>query len=377
MKMVMVTHTRPRPAQDIYTHCSSRKWPCVRSIIPSFYSSFVVHVSYSPNPGVLAWARVINPHYLRAKAESSAWLEGFGAFNETAQAAFNKCDFNLLASLAYPAATMEHLRTCCDLMNLFFVFDEYTDCVNKAEVQQLADIVMDALRHPHKARSSGESIIGEIARQFWCRASVIANPICQRRFIDTFDHYTASVVAQAANRDRRHILSISDYFITRRENIGAKPSFALLDLETNVPDEIMAHPCIELLTVYIIDMLIIGNDLCSFRVEFCRDDADHNVLTVVMRQFGIDLTSAVLWVKNYHSDLVQKFFTVVDELPHWGKTEIDDHVANYVQGLGNWVRANDAWSFESQRYFGTKGLDVQAHRVVRLESLDQKHVAHL
>ena len=38
----------------------------------------------------------------------------------------------------------------------------------------------------------------------------------------------------------------------------------------------------------------------------------------------------------------------------------------YVDGIGNWVRANDAWSFESQRYFGHKGLEIQASRVVEL-----------
>lgn len=50
-------------------------------------------------------------------------------------------------------------------MHVFFVFDEYSDVSSPAEVRQQADVVMDALRHPHKARPDGEWVGGEVARQ--------------------------------------------------------------------------------------------------------------------------------------------------------------------------------------------------------------------
>ena len=51
-------------------------------------------------------------------------------------------------------------------MNVFFVFDEFSDVEDEATVRTLADIIMDALRNPNKARPSGESIVGEITRQY-------------------------------------------------------------------------------------------------------------------------------------------------------------------------------------------------------------------
>jgi Delta6-protoilludene synthase len=51
-------------------------------------------------------------------------------------------------------------------MNLFFVFDEYSDIEDEHTVRELSDIVMDALRNPDKPRPRGESIVGEIARQY-------------------------------------------------------------------------------------------------------------------------------------------------------------------------------------------------------------------
>jgi hypothetical protein len=50
-------------------------------------------------------------------------------------------------------------------MNLFWVFDEHSDVAPGYAVRQQADILMDALCNPHKARPVGEWVGGEIARQ--------------------------------------------------------------------------------------------------------------------------------------------------------------------------------------------------------------------
>lgn len=63
---------------------------------------------------------------------------------------------------------LDHLRTGCDLMNLFFVIDEYTDVQDESDAAMIASVTMDALRNPCKPRPHGESIVGEIARQYVC-----------------------------------------------------------------------------------------------------------------------------------------------------------------------------------------------------------------
>ncbi len=37
-----------------------------------------------------------------------------------------------------------------------------------------------------------------------------------------------------------------------------------------------------------------------------------------------------------------------------------------MERLGYWIRGIDCWSLETERYFGTKGLEIQKHRVVTL-----------
>ena len=51
------------------------------------------------------------------------------------------------------------------MMHVFFVFDEYSDVAPPSEVRKQADIIMDALRQPHKPRPEFEWIGGEVTRQ--------------------------------------------------------------------------------------------------------------------------------------------------------------------------------------------------------------------
>ncbi|KAF9461959.1 terpenoid synthase [Collybia nuda] len=308
------------------------------------------------------WPRHINPHYNICKAESSAWCEGFKAFTPKAQKAFNKCDFNLLASLAYPLLNKEGCRVGCDLMNLFFVIDEYSDVADQCGAREQADIVMDALRHPLKPRPEGEWIGGEIARQFWENATRTATPSAQRRFIKMFDSYLNSVVQQAEDRTHNYIRDIQSYFDVRRDTIGAKPSFAINEIHLNISDEAMEDPIIKTLASTSIDMLIIGNDLCSYNVEQARGDDGHNLVTIVMNERKIGLHAALQWISNLHDRLAAEFLEAYKKLP----SPINPDVATYVDGLGNWVRGNDVWSFESERYFGVRGLEIQNSRIVQL-----------
>jgi Delta6-protoilludene synthase len=103
----------------------------------------------------------------------------------------------------------------------------------------------------------------------------------------------------------------------------------------------------------------------SYNIEQARGDDTHNILTVVMRELKIDLEASLTWVCEYHEQLERKFYECCDKIPRWGEP-IDSEVARYCEGLGNWVRANDQWSFESGRYFGKRGLEIMKSRWVTL-----------
>ena len=58
---------------------------------------------------------------------------------------------------------LDHLRVTCDLINLYFVIDEFTDIANKTEVNKIADDIMDAFRQKKASESHGK--ITRMARE--------------------------------------------------------------------------------------------------------------------------------------------------------------------------------------------------------------------
>ncbi|KAJ7651000.1 terpenoid synthase [Roridomyces roridus] len=311
------------------------------------------------------WPPHINPNYAICKEESSAWCEAFNACDAKAQKVFNLCDFSLLASLAYPLLNKDGCRVACDWMYFVFLVDDHTDLSNTESAQNQSDILMDALRNPHTPRPANEWVGGEAARQFWENAIRTMTPSAQRRFVDTFQQYITSVVQQATDREARYIRNVHSYMLMRRDTIGSRPAFAICEMHMNIPDEIMAHPAIVRLSDLSTDGIIISNDLCSYNVEQARGDDNHNLVTVVMNQYRMDVQDAMDWIGELHGKMVDEFMEIWRTVPTFGGP-VDREIRTYVDGMANWVRANSSWAFESQRYFGKEGVEIMHTRTVEL-----------
>ncbi|KAJ6571005.1 terpenoid synthase [Mycena vulgaris] len=297
-------------------------------------------------------------------ADSAAWVESFGAFSPRAQIAFNRCQFGIFTSLAYAKAGPAHFRAACDLMNLFFVFDEKSDQASGDEVAQQAADIMNALRYPAQ-NIAGESILGAMARSFWKRTMLVASPSSAQRIIRTFGEYTDAVRQQAVDRDQGRIRSIPEYLELRRLTIGVRTSFDFFLLTDDVPDTVLEHPHIERLACAAIDMTILANDLYSYNVEQSRGDEVHNMVAVVMVQENLTVQEAVDRIGEQYRQLSQCFCEDMKTLPTF-PDPWDAFAKEYALAMGLWVYTNIKWSFASERYFGKEGLDIAEHRRVRL-----------
>ncbi|KAH9940764.1 terpenoid synthase [Epithele typhae] len=314
------------------------------------------------------YPRRINPHYETVAPESATWVRGFRAFGPRSQRAFDKCNFGLLASLAFPSLSREHLRVGCDVMNLFFVFDEHTDTLPGDSVRVLADISMDAMLHPDKVRPENEPAVGEITRQFWLNARRCSTPTFQRRFVYEWQLYVDSVVEQARDRDHTRFRTVEEHLALRRFTIGSRPSFAIIELGLDIPQDVFDDPLLVDLRDTITDILALDNDMASYNKEQAAGDDLHNVVTLIMHAQHVDLHAALAHAAALHAERARH---VLDDLvPAIHALDVPAAVAAdlafYVDGVLNWPRGNDCWTFESMRYFGIDGPRVQRERVVEL-----------
>ncbi len=84
-----------------------------------------------------------------------------------------------------------------------------------------------------------------------------------------------------------------------------------------------------------------------------------------MNEKKVNLNRALDWVAKYHKQVLSKFQAQRRVLPTWGPA-INQKVQTYVERLAQFIRGIDCWAFETERYFGTMGREVQKRRIVTL-----------
>ena len=215
------------------------------------------------------------------------------------------------------------------------------------------------------------------------RAIKVSSPAAQERFIASFSEYVYAVIDEASDRAKGHIRSIEDYLKLTRLTAGGYPSFVAVEAGLNIPNEVMSHPTLQTLCALAAESLVLTNvrislgchepivltpdfqDMYSYNIEQASGHGGHNIVTVVMNENGVDLDGALHWLGEYHGQVLSKFQAQRCTLPSWGPA-IDSDVGAFVERLGYWIRGIDSWSLETERYFGTKGPEIQKHRLVTL-----------
>ncbi|KAI1498321.1 terpenoid synthase [Biscogniauxia marginata] len=311
------------------------------------------------------WHRRMNPHVNEIRQKCLEWAASFGAFTPEAQKAFDKCDFALLAGLSYPWLTRDQLRAGCELMNVFFVFDEHSDKCESAEVWEQVDILMDALQNPEKPRPEKEWIGGEIARQFWDHTIRHSTKTFQRRFLKTWEEFLHGTAQQAEDRGRSYIRDFNSYIEVRRRTVGTLPSFRILEMAMNIPDDIMEHAIIQELELLATDLTIFTNDILSYNKEQACGDDEHNLVTIAMYERNLDVQGAIDWIAKLHTKMVKRFNQLYQVIPRWGGP-VDLDVQSYMNGVAHFTIGNVHWSYESERYFGKRGLEIKKTREMHL-----------
>ncbi|KAJ3499433.1 hypothetical protein NLG97_g326 [Lecanicillium saksenae] len=227
-------------------------------------------------------------------------------------------------------------RTGSDLMNVFWIFDEYTDVEEEDGVTEMGEILMDGLLHPEKPRPSEECPLGEMARQFWALGRQTSSSMAERHLLEDMQHYVNGVIQEAQDRGHNRVRSSEEYWRIRRAASGCYPTFTLIELELDFPEEVYRHPALEKLRECAMYSIVVVNDIFSYNIERARGHGLHNLVTVIMFERDLSPAAAVNWIVEWHERAaVQEFITVRARLPSWNP-HIDSQVAKYVNGLGYW-----------------------------------------
>ena len=180
---------------------------------------------------------------------------------------------------------------------------------------------------------------------------------------------------QSSDRDQHCQRDVQSYLTLRRYTIGAEPSFVLNAMHMDLPDAVVNHPTLKRLEDLATDMIILGNDIVSYdREQSQPGQAEHNIISAAMSSHNLDVQGAMDWVGELHDGLVDEFLGLYARLPQKFPEETEQtnaYAKEYANALANWVRASDAWGFESERYFGRDAPRVGRERTFTLRPQPQ------
>jgi Delta6-protoilludene synthase len=84
-----------------------------------------------------------------------------------------------------------------------------------------------------------------------------------------------------------------------------------------------------------------------------------------MKQFGMGVQEAIDKAGELSQCKMERFYSLYPMLPRWiGPVDLD--VQKLVDGMAQCVSGVMHWSYESQRYFGRRGLLVKQTRTMHL-----------
>nr|VWP01242.1 N/A [Ganoderma boninense] len=343
-------------------------------------------LGYLQVPDLLAdwpWQRKVNPLCEEVSEEGNLWFRSFVPFNPKSQHAFERGMFGLCAALMVPDAPRDQLRTCVDALNIAFLVDEYTDVEPAPKVRMIIDACVDALHDPGKPRPEGETIVGEVVRQyvnhfsghrhvhvlyeshqttmfrFWERGQKTATPQGAKHFLTGFIAYLQSVTTEAEARDSGAVLTTDAYLAIRRDNIGVRFLCPMVELQLSIPDALYGHPLLKRMMELDCDLVIIDNDVVSYNREQATGVGDFNIVTTTAHHNGLSLEDTVRFLAERVVDLEKEFWERHREfcafLDGVGGPDKTAEIRKFVDQMGNVRRAAWCWSFDGHRYFGERG----------------------
>ena len=114
-------------------------------------------------------------------------------------------------------------------------------------------------------------------------------------------------------------------------------------------------------------------DMHSYRLERSRGLEGHNIITAIMEEYHLDIQQALYWLSGYACNTISGFLTKKLALPSWGE-KTDRAVGLYIDLVARCVRGYDTWSYETKRYYGDDGLEVQKSRKFTLLPPDSGYI---
>ncbi|KAK1590316.1 terpene synthase metal binding domain-containing protein [Colletotrichum navitas] len=303
----------------------------------------------------------VNRNYRTAKLASEKWLTEKCSFSLKMQKRVNACDFSYFCSVAAPDAPKDRLQTMCDWGNWVFPFDDMFDSGHLRSDLETSRQVLNSLMSNMLGKSCyiGTKLpVFQAHDDVFRRLSACAPIGVQRRFAKSMELYAEGVARHVQTFTSHRLPSLQDMLQTRRLSVGVAPLYHLIEYthSLQIPDDVFEDPAIQALERLGADLVILSNDILSYRKE--ESEGCPFNMVAACRMNGKSAQEAFDIVGSLLEESYIEWDEVMIRMPCWD-VAVDSEVERYIKGIQNVVQANISWSFHSKRYLGADGPQVR------------------
>nr|BBH51508.1 putative sesquiterpene synthase [Clitopilus sp.] len=316
-----------------------------------------------------------SPYYDDVLPEARAWIKLYQdqVYGPKMTEFIDRCKIELITYYVHPVASRSCVRAMMDLHNLFWLYDEATDVQSGQTAQETAKVVRNSLTSPE---FNDGSWLCEMLQDFRKRhLDGVRSSSFVARFIEHFCFYTDRVADEAIYREKQRVLDIPSYMAFRRETAAVRVVMDTVEYcaELELPRTVLDDPVFQVAYDAALDLAFGTNDIHSYNMEQSKDHSGANVITVIMKERGLDVQGAMDYFGGYCEALTAQFLDAKRKIEKREGQEWKDAVL-ILDGYTHFLTGQVRWGFATERYFGKKNKEVQETRVVELRAPFVDHV---
>ncbi|KAH7924949.1 terpenoid synthase [Leucogyrophana mollusca] len=300
----------------------------------------------------------VNPYLAEVNEEHIGWIDNCPTFRAPNDSnACKSAQLPLFMSLMFPKADAKALRAIVNYVTATIILDKINDTATVENAQQFASLYTAAFNNPSEGMKSQHTFVQLISSlSFALNESV--GPSYLTDFLRANAAFAQSTVQEAVERkaaqDTSSKLTLETYLATRRDSICIKPYMIFVRSSggLEIPRDTLGEPAIRGMEEEVINMILIANDIYSYKKELTEDNAPHNLLTVLMQDpptSHLDLQGAIDYAGKLFESSLNRFKKCQATLPLLDE-ETNNMVVEYAEGLSDLFVGNIEWSVVVPRY---------------------------
>ncbi|KIK78251.1 hypothetical protein PAXRUDRAFT_834646 [Paxillus rubicundulus Ve08.2h10] len=324
----------------------------------------------------------ISPHFKEIETEFNAWVNR--TFSGRSLIETHEAEVPLLAALSYPLQTYQALRVTTYYLMATLIFEMATDHSSSTEAMNLSQSFMDTLRNGGSGKTLFHPLVDIVRREIMPIVKPAVNAFHWPQFITANQRFAENIVREARVREA-HLKedaasNVHSYMNMRRETVGIRPFYVLIRSVRHlyIPDHVLVHPLIQEMENLSSNMIIITNDVYSFKKEYASNGALTNILMVIQNDPTIDhldLQERIFYAAKLFKATLDRLHTCRGALPSFSDADLDRQVSSYADCLMDCIVGNIEWSIVSRRYNLFANETDRKNNIVRLDSRNRDFVS--